>query len=95
MSEITTSRGRKWFEALSGSQGRQPEGPGSLLLAESTLGREKVVYVALAPDPHSRFPRARVAEVGVEEGWYGTKAIHGVIEADRNGPKRPIITVVD
>jgi malonate decarboxylase gamma subunit len=31
----------------------------------------------------------------VEEGWYGAKAIHGVIAADQGGPKRPIITVVD
>jgi malonate decarboxylase gamma subunit len=95
MSTVLTSRGRKWFEALSGSNGKQAEGPGSLLIAEATLGQEKVAYIALAPDPNSRFPRARVAEVGVEEGWYGTKAIQSVIEADKNGTKRPIITVVD
>jgi len=95
MSAIVTSRGRKWFEALSGSDGRQPVGPGSLLIADGVLGQEKVAYIALAPDPESRFPRARVAEVGVEEGWYGTRALHQVIEADRNGIKRPIITVVD
>lgn len=95
MSGTTTSRGRAWFEALSGSTGKREEGPGSLLIAESTLGGEKVVYVALAKDPQSRFPRAQGAEVGVEEGWYGAKALHGVLEADRKGPRRPIITVVD
>jgi malonate decarboxylase gamma subunit len=95
MSAIVTSRGRKWFEALSGSDGKHAPGPGSLLIADGVLGKEKVAYIALAPDPLSRFPRARAAEVGVEEGWYGTKALHQVIEADRNGVKRPIITVVD
>jgi malonate decarboxylase gamma subunit len=95
MSAIVTSRGRKWFEALSGSDGKPAAGPGSLLIADAKLGNEKVAYIALAPDPQSRFPRARVAEVGVEEGWYGTRALHQVIEADRNGVKRPIITVVD
>jgi malonate decarboxylase gamma subunit len=95
MSEIMTSRGRKWFEALSGRDGKQAEGPGSLLIADGTLGGEKVAFIALAPDPKSRFPRARVAEVGVEEGWYGTRALHQVMAADRDGNKRPIITVVD
>jgi malonate decarboxylase gamma subunit len=95
MSEIVTSRGRKWFEALSGSNGKQPEGPASLLIANAKLGQEEVAYIALAPDPDSRFPRARGAEVGVEEGWYGTRALYSVIEADKNGAKRPIITVVD
>jgi malonate decarboxylase gamma subunit len=36
-----------------------------------------------------------VAEVGVEEGWYGARALHRVMAADRSGTKRPIITVVD
>jgi malonate decarboxylase gamma subunit len=66
-----------------------------LLLADAALGGEKVCYVALAPDPRAHFPRARGGEVGLEEGWYGARAIQRIIEADRNGMKRPIITVVD
>jgi malonate decarboxylase gamma subunit len=89
------SRGRIWFEALSGSSGRQSDGPGSLLLAEATLGGERVSYVALAPDAQARFPRARGGEVGVEEGWYGARAIRRIIAADGSGAKRPIVTVVD
>ncbi len=89
------SRGRTWFEALAGGNSAQPDGPASLLLAEATLDGEKVSYLALAPDPQARFPRARGGEVGVEEGWYGARAIQQIIEAGRNGAKRPILTIVD
>lgn len=89
------SRGRIWFQALSGSAGRQSDGPGSLLLAEAALGGEPVNYVALAPDAQARFPRARSGEVGVEEGWYGARAIRRIVEADRGNTKRPIVTIVD
>jgi malonate decarboxylase gamma subunit len=95
MSEVVMSRGRRWFEALAGSDGRPPDGPGSLLIADAMLGGERVSYVALAPDPEARFPRARSGEVGVEEGWYGARAIQRIVEADEHGVKRPIITIVD
>jgi malonate decarboxylase gamma subunit len=95
MTELTTSRGRAWFEALSGSDGKQGEGPCSLLIADAALGSENVTYMALAPDPRGRFPRARSGEVGVEESWYGAKAIHGVIAAGKSGAKQPIVTIVD
>lgn len=97
MSECTTAkRGRAWFEALTGSDGKLPEGPGSLMVAEAKLGQEKAIFVGLAPDPNSRFPRARNAEVGLEEGFYGTKNLRQVMAADADKDvKRPIITVVD
>lgn len=95
MSELVMNRARKWFEALAASDGRVPGNPGSLMVAESKLGDEPVVYVGIAPDPEARFPRTGHTEVGLEEGWYGTKNLRAVIEADKNGPKRPIITVID
>jgi malonate decarboxylase gamma subunit len=95
MNEKMANRGKAWFEALAESSGKLADGPGSLLVTDAMLGQEKVAYIALVPDPHSRFPRARNAEVGVEEGWYGTKCLRDVIEADKNGIKRPIITVTD
>lgn len=89
-------RGRAWFEALTGSNGKTPGFPGSLLLAQTELGGEDAVFVALAPDPHSRFPRARNAEVGLEEGFYGTRALRKVMAEDEGKTvKRPIISVVD
>lgn len=95
MSEVVASRGRQWFQALAGSDGRQAEGPGSLLIAGARLGGEKVTYLALAPDSQARLPRARGGEVGVEEGWHGARAIQRIVEADKDEAKRPIITVVD
>jgi malonate decarboxylase gamma subunit len=95
MTESATSTGRKWFEALSGSNGRDPNLPGSLLVADAMLGKEKVVYMAVAQDPDSRFQRARHAELGLDEGWYGAKYLDSVIAADKNAARRPIITVVD
>jgi len=92
----TAIRGRAWFEALTGSNGKLPNGPGSLLVAEANLGNEQAIFVGLAPDPNSRFPRARNAEVGLEEGFYGTRALREVMTQDANkAVKRPIISVVD
>lgn len=96
MSEQSTKRGRRWFEALTGSDGRLADGPGSLMVAQTRLDPDDVVFVGLAPDPDSRFPRARNAEVGVEEGWYGTRCLRQVMAEDRDrAVKRPIVTVVD
>jgi malonate decarboxylase gamma subunit len=95
MSNVVKNRSRTWFEALTGSNGAQRHSPASLLLAEATLGGEKVSYIALAPDPQARFPRARCGEVGVEEGWYGARAIQRIIDADKDGAKRAILTIVD
>ena len=92
----TAIRGRAWFEALTGSNGKLPNGPGSLLAAEAKLGNEPAIFIALAPDPNARFPRARNAEVGLEEGFYGTRALREIMAQDANkAVKRPIISVVD
>lgn len=95
MSDLVMNRGRKWFEALARSDGKVAGNPGSLMVSEATLGGERVVYVGIAPDPNARFPRTGHTEVGLEEGWYGTKNLRAVIAADKNGSKRPIITVID
>lgn len=95
MSAQVINRGRRWFEALAGSDGAVPGNPGSLMVAEGSLGGEKVVWAGIASDEKPRFPRTGHTEVGLEEGWYGTRALRSVIAADRSGPKRPIITVID
>ena len=95
MTEPVINRGRLWFEALARNDGKVAGNPGSLMVSEATLDGEKVVYVGIASDPQARFPRTGHTEVGLEEGWYGTRAIRAAIEADRNGPKRPLITICD
>ncbi|MGA7343426.1 MAG: biotin-independent malonate decarboxylase subunit gamma [Terracidiphilus sp.] len=94
MSDIAIGRGRKWFHALAGD-GRQPEGPRSLLIAHAPLGAENVTYMALAPDLQGRFPRARAGEVGLEEAWFGARAIQNLVASGTNGARCPIVTIVD
>lgn len=91
----TKSRGRIWIEALAGKQ-KQPAGvPGSVIVADAELHGEKARFLAVVPNPESRFPRVRNGEVGLEEGWSLARAVREVIAADHNGVKRPIIAVVD
>lgn len=85
-------RGLQWFNALS-TNATPVEGlPGSLKVADGVLGEQAVRYIAVVPDPHNRFPRARTGEVGLLEGWGLAKAVD---EAIARGDKRPIIAVVD
>jgi len=85
-------RGLQWFNALS-SNATPVEGlPGSLKVADGVLGEQAVRYIAVVPDPHNRFPRARTGEVGLLEGWGLAKAVD---EAIVRGDKRPIIAIVD
>jgi len=87
--------GRAWFEALSGQNGVVAGGPASVLKADATLDGETVRFLAVVPDPESRFPRARKGEVGLEQGWTLAKYVRETIEADKGGNPRPIIAVVD
>ena len=87
------SHGRDWFERLTGTT----TGPiGSVLSAEADLGGEPVRFLAIVPDPHGKFPRARGGEVGLEEGWTLAAEISKTVAADADhATKRPIIAVVD
>jgi biotin-independent malonate decarboxylase gamma subunit len=92
---VTTvhSRGRDWFERLTGTTG----GPiGSVLSAEAELGGEQALFLAVVPDSAGRFPRAHDGEVGLEEGWNLAAEIRRAVAADADGAaKRPVIAVVD
>lgn len=88
------SRGRIWLSALAGP-GTAVAGTSTVLAADAPLGGEPARFIAVVPDPANRFPRARHGEVGLEEGWGLAAAVREVIEADRNGAKRPIVAVVD
>ena len=80
-------RGNTWFEALSGRSGAIDTGLRSVKVADAPLGEETVRYIAVVPDAHNRFPRARGGEVGLDEGWALARHVR---EA-----KGPIVAVVD
>lgn len=94
--EKVNSRGRLWFEKLTGISNPKVGDVPSVLCADGNLGDEQVRYIAVVPNPNNRFPRARKGEVGLEEGWTVAKYVREVMEEDANKEKkRPIIAVVD
>ncbi|WPC40471.1 biotin-independent malonate decarboxylase subunit beta [Clostridium sp. JS66] len=94
--EKVMSRGRIWFEKLTGIENLKVGDVPSILCADVKLGDELVRYIAVVPNPNSRFPRARKGEVGLEEGWTIAKYVREAMEEDADKEKkRPIIAVVD
>ena len=89
------SRGRTWFQALADDPQPVHTGPGSVLVADTTLGGEPVRLFAIVPDPQNRFPRARHGELGLDEGWALAHHVRDTIAADSSGAKRPVIAIVD
>lgn len=90
------SRGRIWFEALTGTS--TPASVPSVLSATAGLGGEQAHFLAVVPAHEAKFPRAVAGEVGLEEGWNLAWEIRAVVAADAAAPadvKRPIIAVVD
>ena len=96
MNEKTIStRGRIWFEALAGKQAKHVPSVPSVLVADTTLQKERVRFLAIVADPDNRFPCARQGQVGLQEGWNLAKQVRDAIKADENGEKRAIIAIVD
>jgi biotin-independent malonate decarboxylase gamma subunit len=90
-----SARGRIWFEALAGIQAKRVPSVPSVLVADTTLQKELVRFLAIVPDPDNRFPCARQGQVGLQEGWNLAKQVRDAIKADENGEKRAIIAIVD
>jgi len=91
----TKSRGRSWFAALTGDTGAADKAA-SVLCGDVLFGGEEVRMLAVVPNEHGRFPRARQGEVGLEEGWTLAKYVREIIKADADKEKRrPIIAIVD
>ena len=90
-----STRGRIWFETLAGKQAKHRPSVPSVLVADTTLQKERVRFLAIVPDPENRFPCARQGQVGLQEGWNLAKQVRDVIKADENGEKRAIIAIVD
>ncbi|MBV9107656.1 MAG: biotin-independent malonate decarboxylase subunit gamma [Verrucomicrobia bacterium] len=93
--EAVCTRGRIWFEVLLGKGAKRPASVPSVLVADTTLQKERVRLLAVVSDPQNRFPCARQGQVGLEEGWNLAKQIRDAIRADANVEKRAIIAIVD
>ena len=90
-----SSRGHVWFEALTAGAGAVASALRSVSVADAALGGEPARFIAVVPDAHNRFPRARSGEVGIDEGWALALHVRHAIAADHDGARRPIIAVVD
>lgn len=93
--EAPITRGRTWFEALSGQSASAQQGIASVLCADTELENQRVRYISVVPNPNARFVRARQGEIGLEEGWNIARSIREAIEADKDGEKRAIVAIVD
>lgn len=97
MSTLTEhSRGARWLKALTAGAPLEPGYCAALHVADASLAGAPARYIAVVPDPRNRFPRARSGEIGLVEGWELARAVHEVIDADRDrDAKRPIVAVID
>jgi malonate decarboxylase beta subunit len=92
--EKASGRGQVWFDLLRGEAPEIGELP-SVQVADGVIGDQKVRFIAVVPDPHSKFPRARKGEFGLLEGWSVAKHVQEAIKEDQHGEKRAIIAIVD
>jgi malonate decarboxylase gamma subunit len=92
---VHPSRGRTWLEALADQPVIGEAGSSSVLHCDALLDGNVTRFIAVVPDPASRFPRARNGEVGLEEGWTVAKYVRDAIAADASGVPRAIVAVVD
>lgn len=89
-------RGTAWWQALTGNATPLTDYAPSLRVADAALGDDTARYIAVVPDPHNPFPRARHGETGLIEGWSLAKAVRDAIEADcARDVRRPIVAIVD
>jgi malonate decarboxylase gamma subunit len=92
----TGSRGARWLAALTGGFPMAGDYCAALQVADAMLAGQPARYIAVVPDPHNRFARARSGEIGLLEGWQLARAVHEVIQSDHAAlVKRPIVAVID
>jgi malonate decarboxylase gamma subunit len=91
---LIADRSRTWFTALVGNAHSLEGYPASVLVADVLLQNERVRYLAVVPDPHHRFPRARQGEVGIDECLALASAVREVILQDQGGNRRALIALV-
>jgi malonate decarboxylase gamma subunit len=99
VSSVGDSRGRRWFESLSGMSSSvgsgSINGPQTVLAVDAPLGNETARFLAVVPDPNNRFPRARHGEVGLDEASTLAGHVRHAMRADDGRVRHPIIAIVD
>ncbi|MCI0911544.1 biotin-independent malonate decarboxylase subunit gamma [Pseudomonas putida] len=88
------NRALNWLPGLAGGEALSGY-PASLRVIDGELDNRPARFIAVVPDAHNPFPRARNGEVGLLEGWALAKAVSEAIELDRDGEKRAIVAVID
>ena len=97
-SRSTAGRGATWLAALTGGAALRAGHPPSVQVADADLAGGTARWIAVVPDADNPYPRARTGEVGLVEGWALARAVHEVVDADRDATpaaKRAIVAVVD
>ncbi|GAB3051849.1 biotin-independent malonate decarboxylase subunit beta [Virgibacillus ainsalahensis] len=91
-----SSRGQKWFYALTSLKCPKTKGASTVWYGDANLGNELARFITVGPDPHNPFPRVRGGEVGLVEGWALASSIKEVVDADAGKvQRRPIVAIVD
>jgi malonate decarboxylase beta subunit len=84
------SRGHDWLTALAATE------PAAVIPSVVRADTADATYLAVVPDPHNPFHRARNGEVGLTESWALAVAIDDIVSADAAVEmKRAVVAVVD
>ncbi|WP_075182173.1 biotin-independent malonate decarboxylase subunit gamma [Pantoea sp. 1.19] len=96
MTQSSAGRGEIWFSLLTGDATPLDGLPASVKVADGELAGQPVRWLAVVPDAHSRWPRARRGEVGLQEGWTLAQAVREAVEQDASRTvKRGLIAIID
>lgn len=90
----TTSLGARWLAALTDDATALPGYPASVRVVDGELAGRAARFIAVVPDPDSRYPRARHGEVGLAEGWALARAVRDAMNADEKADSRRVIVAV-
>jgi malonate decarboxylase gamma subunit len=90
-----SGRGLRWFRALTGEEGVFSGVTRTVRVADGQIGTEQARFVAVVPDVHNRFPRARHGEVGLDEAWALARIVRRTMSEDLHATPRALIAIVD
>lgn len=90
------SRGDYWFSLLTNNAKIREGQCASVKVADGQIDDRAVRFIAVVPDAHNKYPRAREGEVGLLEGWTLAQMVHEVIDVDQDKiEKGAIVAIID